>query len=137
MQGAQIKLDGESNEIKINQQRLELLLLLTLSVMNDINFKSEISINSTKGKISVEINANNTIVSDVNSICIEYPQATSKIYLLRAICEDEGIVFKTKMTKERLIFAYNLEKLAKKKSSFKALSTDYEARIKLLIDILF
>ncbi len=138
MEGAKITFNGESREIKVNPQRLELIFLTTLSILNDINFKCEIEICLREKLLSFSL-LQNTLPAkyDISSICEQYPQITSKLYLLKSICEDEGIELDIFKTNTSLLFEYNLQNISKRRSRLKAFSLDYKERIFTFIDILF
>lgn len=138
MEGVKITFIGEDQELKTNTQRLELLFLTTLSVMNDINFKGEIQIQLLKNKLQFALELKDRgVTEDIDKICTLYPQVTSKLYLLRSICEDEGIGFKLNKTATNLLAIYDFAKLSRGKTTLMATSAGIKQRILSYIDILF
>lgn len=135
--GIDASITGNGREIEISPTCLELLVLTTISALVDVNFKDKISIAIDEHGFSVSLALKVINGLQEGELLELFPQLTSRLYLLRSICEDEGIDMNLITSGGEIIFDFDLTRLAKGRVALGVAGSVFTERLSHYINILF
>lgn len=127
----------EPSFVKLGAPQAELLLLTTIITLAEINPNSAIDVRIEDAQVQISIDFRGTyVISSITELLMLYPQLSSKLLLIDAICEDEFISIQTRTIGGNLKITYAIPKGAKNELIVKAKATSIKERICAFIDTL-
>ena len=135
--GIDVSINGNTDEIAISPVCLELLFFTTVAILVDLSFKDKISINLSKNKISFSLTSELLKKTQRNEFFKNHPHIVAKWYLIRSVCEDEGVDMGMSVSNGTLTFDYGVSKIVAKNASLNSVGSKLSERILVYIDTLF
>ena len=130
-------LADEPSFVKLGAPQAELLLLTVVTLLAEINPNSSQDIKIQNAILEFSINSNSPYsITSPTELLMLYPQLSSKLLLIEAICEDEFIALKARAVGGKLKITFEIPAGAKNELIVKASLTSAKERICAFIDTL-